>query len=571
MASQSVMVMEQDRLMWDRIELSYSDDSNGEQREVVLPFRILAMANFSGKEAGDDTTPLVTHTVTAESVESLLKALQITFSFTFPVGQKSIDASLVIEQFSDFLPQSLITRVKPLRQLSEVISLLERQEQSDFSTQPEWLQQHLLQCGVNSSEPLPRLVSISLLRTTLQQLLNRVLHQPRFIELETLWRDLLVIVTALKGKSALLDILDIHYDRLRDDCGTGQEVFSSQLYHLLYNIEYGQFGGVPYSVAVLGFSFGPKRHQIRLLQQLAAIGSRCFLPFIAQASPAFFQVNSFRDLSTSRGLRELHQGPSFIHWRGFQQQENSRYIALTLPGVLRRLPYHSQTQSGTAFDEEIKSDARQMIWGSAAFDYVVCLLESYEKYGSAIDAVGPVGGRCPRPQQLNSNDHYRYPFVDLRISEARESELADLGFMPLVLNGGGDAAHFHSANSIHWGGLGGLSGDQEAVLDRRLNAQLPYLLLVTRVAHYLKVIERDRLGGLTTPAEVVSQLNHWLQQYVSDVDNPVAAVRARRPFRAAAVTLMGSDDSQQHTLQLQLVPHLKIVGARFSLSLQGTI
>ncbi|MBF0219694.1 MAG: type VI secretion system contractile sheath large subunit [Gammaproteobacteria bacterium] len=557
----------------DRVQVALVDEDAEGGYQVELPFRLLVLGNFSGADSDAVSDRLTTITVSHANVESLLKQFHITLDMLLDLGGIEVDAVVNLESFSDFLPQMLLHQVAPLQLIHHCCEALADGETLDLSDKPAWLQQLLQQCGaVGGDDAFPALVSLSLLRRAISHGISSILHDERFLQLETLWRDLLELVGGLGSHCCSVDILDVTYQQLESDCGGKQDVEFSQLYHLLYNIEYGQFGGVPYSAVVLAFSFGPQRPQVRLLEQLAFIGSRCHLLFIAQAAASFFNIDSIRQLSSINGITELLQGPSYIYWRAFQERDNARYVALTLPGVLRRLPYRAEAAAADlSFNEAVSGSGSKMIWGSAAFDYALCMVRSYQQFGTPIDAVGKVGGRIYRPSYLQGSAS-GYPFVNLVLSERRERELAELGFLPLTLDASGEFATFYSANSVHWGSLRHLAGERENILNRRLGAQLPYLLMIARVAHYLKVIQRDRLGSLATVEEIADELNHWLQQYVCDSESPPTVVRKRRPFRQALLTQCGfSDGEHWPQLELQLVPHTQHNGAKFALNLNCSL
>jgi type VI secretion system protein ImpC len=95
---------------------------------------------------------------------------------------------------------------------------------------------------------------------------------------------------------------------------------------------------------------------------------------------------------------------------------------------------------------------------------------------------------------------------------------------------------------------------------------------VSRLAHYLKVMQREHLGAWRNRAEVEKELGHWIQQYVTDMANPAPSVRARRPLRQAKIEVLevpGKTD--WYLVRLNITPHLKYLGSPFSLAVSGKL
>ena len=109
-------------------------------------------------------------------------------------------------------------------------------------------------------------------------------------------------------------------------------------------------------------------------------------------------------------------------------------------------------------------------------------------------------------------------------------------------------------------------GRQQA-LNQRLEIQLPYMLISCRFSQYLKVMQRENIGSWQTRSQLDQSLNNWLKQYVYDMDNPAASVRARRPLRNARVTVRELEENAGwYVVSISLTPHFKYMGLPFTLT-----
>ncbi len=159
------------------------------------------------------------------------------------------------------------------------------------------------------------------------------------------------------------------------------------------------------------------------------------------------------------------------------------------------------------------------------------------------------------------------------ISERREYELAEQGFIALTMRKDSDNAAFFSANSCQKPKFFGQTKEgKEAELNYKLGTQLPYMFVVSRLAHYIKVIQRENIGTWKDRNELEKELNEWIRQYVADMDNPAPGVRSRRPLRKAEITVSDVEgDPGWYKVSLKVSPHFKYMGSSFTLSLVGKL
>jgi len=163
--------------------------------------------------------------------------------------------------------------------------------------------------------------------------------------------------------------------------------------------------------------------------------------------------------------------------------------------------------------------------------------------------------------------------TEIAITDRREYELAEQGFISLVYRKGSDNAAFFSANSVQKPKYFGETAEgKTAETNYKLGTQLQYMFVMTRLAHYVKVIQRENLGTFKQRNELERELNDWLRQYISDQDNPLPGIRQRRPLRKAEIKVEEVEgEPGWYRVGMKVVPHLKYMGAFFELSLVGKL
>jgi type VI secretion system protein ImpC len=302
-------------------------------------------------------------------------------------------------------------------------------------------------------------------------------------------------------------------------------------------------------------------------------------PFIAAASSQFFGVDSFSDLPGLKDLSAVFEGPQYAKWRSFRESEDSRYVGLTLPKYLLRLPYGADTVPAKSFNykEEVSEGNDNFLWGNTAFAFAGRLTDSFAKYRWCANIIGPQGGGAVEDMPLYNYESMgeiqtKIP-TQVLISERREFELAEEGFIALTMRKGSDNAAFFSANSCQKAKFFGTSAEgKDAELNYKLGLQLPYMMVINRMAHYIKVIQRENIGTWKGRGELEDELNTWIRQYVSDQDNPGPGVRSRRPLRRAQISVTDvAGDPGWYSVSMKVMPHFKYMGASFTLSLVGKL
>ena len=421
---------------------------------------------------------------------------------------------------------------------------------------------------------------ISGLDEKLSAQMNAILHNEDFQKLESAWRSLKYLVDHTDFReNTKIEVLSVTKEDLLDDFEDAPEITKSGLYKTAYTAEYGQFGGQPYGLMVGNYEFSPGPQDIALLQNIAAVSTMSHAPFISAAGAKFFGLDSFEALPNLKDLESIFEGPQYAKWQSFRESEDARNIGLTVPHFLLRLPYGQDTVPAKTFDfsEDVSSGNNDFLWGNAAFTFASRMTESFAKYRWCANIIGPMGGGAVEDLPL-----YQYESMgsietkiptEVMVSERREFELAEQGFIGLTMRKGSDNAAFFSGNSVQKPkNFGSSEEGKVAELNYKLGTQLPYNFVVSRLAHYMKVIQRENIGTWKARGELESELNTWIKQYVSDQENPGPGVRSRRPLRKAQIEVNEvPGEPGWYRCSLKLQPHFKYMGASFTLSLVGKL
>ena len=410
--------------------------------------------------------------------------------------------------------------------------------------------------------------------------LDAILHHPEVQKLESAWRSMKFLIDRTDFRENIkLEIINVSKEDLLDDFEDSPEVVKSGLYKSLYTAEYGQFGGQPYGAMVGNYDFGPGPQDMKLLQYVASVASMAHAPFIAAAGPAMFGVDDFNGLPQLKDLKSIFEGPQYTKWQSFRESEDARYVALTVPRFLLRLPYGPDTQPVKAFNykEDVSKSHDEYLWGNAAFTFASRLTDSFAKFRWCANIIGPMGGGAVEDLPLHQYEamgavQTKIP-TEVLVSERREYELAEEGFIGLTMRKGSDNAAFFSANSVQKPKFFGISKEgKEAETNYKLGIQLPYMFVINRMAHYLKVIQRENIGTWKERSDLERELNLWITQYVANMENPAPEVRSRRPLRQAQVTVENVEgEPGWYKVSLKVRPHFKYMGAFFTLSLVGKL
>lgn len=410
--------------------------------------------------------------------------------------------------------------------------------------------------------------------------LDVIFHSEGFQEMESAWRGLKFLVDRTDFRQNIkVEMLSVAKDELLADFDDSPEVVRSGLYKHVYTAEYGQFGGQPIGAVITNYDFGPGAQDIKLLQYLASVGAMSHAPVIGAASTQMFGVDSFEEVPNLKDLQSIFEGPKYAKWNSFRQSEDARYVGLTAPRFLLRLPYGQDSNPVKAFNytEASSGSTANYLWGNTAFAFATRLTDSFANYRWCPNIIGPQSGGAVENLPLHTFESMgqlqsKIPTETL-VSDRREYELAEQGFIALTMRKGTDNASFFSANSVQKPKFFGNSEEGKAAeLNYKLGTQLPYMFIINRLAHYIKVLQRENIGSWKTRVELETELNKWIRQYVADQENPSADVRSRRPLRNAQITVEDVEgEPGWYRVSMAVQPHFKYMGADFTLTLKGKL
>lgn len=401
---------------------------------------------------------------------------------------------------------------------------------------------------------------------------NAVLHHPDFQRLEAGWRGLRYLVESVPdGANVKVRVLTAGWRELVKDQERALEFDQSQLFRKVYNEEFGTPGGEPYGMLVGNYDVCHRPYpdhptdDLGALRGIAAVAAAAFAPFVAGVDPRVLELDSFADLDLPLNLDRTFEQLDYLKWRQFREAEDARFVGLALPRMLLRRPYGDEPGGGPGFGFREDAAARGgYLWGNPAFALAAAAARAFAESGwladvrgtragldtgglvTGLPAVGYGTGAAETPRAV----------TDVQVTDTRERELADLGFIPLCHTPGAAEAAFYTTPSAQ---KPKAYTDPTAAANARLSAMLQYMLCASRFAHYLKVMIRDRVGSFTTPELIEDALNKWLLTYVTGNDNASPETKARYPLRegkAQVREIDGKPGAYQCTVHLR--PHFQL-------------
>ncbi len=411
----------------------------------------------------------------------------------------------------------------------------------------------------------------------LSQQLNLILHNEDFKKLEGTWRGLHHLVNNTETDETLkIRVFNISKKELgrtlKKFKGTAWD--QSPLFKKMYEDEYGTPGGEPYGTLIGDYEFDHTPPDVEILQGMGQIAAAAHAPFIAATAPALMNMDSWQQLGDPRDLTKIFQTPEYAPWRSLRDSEDSRFVALTMPRFLARLPYGAKTSPVEEFDFEEDAegaDHSKYCWSNSAFAMGVNVNRAFKLYGwcsriRGVESGGMVEGLpCHTFPTDDGGVDMKCP-TEIAITDRREAELAKNGLMPLSHWKNTDYAVFIGAQTLH---KPAEYDDPDATANDNLGSRLPYLFASCRFAHYLKCIVRDKIGSFKEREDMEKYLNNWIMNYVEpDPHNATEEAKARRPLAAAEVTVAEVEGNPgYYAAKFFLRPHYQLEGLTASLRL----
>lgn len=378
----------------------------------------------------------------------------------------------------------------------------------------------------------------------LSQQVNEIMHKPEFQQLEASWRGLNYLVMQSETSTMLkIKVLNISKKDLVKDFKASPEFDQSALFKKIYEEEYGTFGGAPYAALVGDYEFSRHPEDFYLLEELSHVAAAAHAPLISAANPGLFGLESFADIGKPRDLAKIFDTVEYAKWKSFRESEDSRYVGLVLPHVLGRLPYGADNVpvEAFAFEEDVDgTDHSKYLWTNASYAYAARLTDAFANFGWLAAIRGVEGGGLVEglPAHTFKTDDGEVALkcpTEVAITDRTEKVLSDLGFLALVHCKNTDYAAFFGGQSVQ---KAKSYNTDAANANARLSAQLPYIFAVSRIAHYMKSIMRDKIGSFASRQNVQDFLNTWLAQYVLLDDSASQEAKSKYPLREARVDVV---------------------------------
>jgi type VI secretion system ImpC/EvpB family protein len=414
--------------------------------------------------------------------------------------------------------------------------------------------------------------------------LDAILHHPAYQKLEASWRGLSYLVNKLPDNDSVkIRVLNITWAELVQDQSRALEFDQSQLFRKVYEAEFGHPGGEPFGILLGDYEI---RHRpsaehpfddLEALSKISGVAAASFAPFVAGVHPTFFGLDSFTEIERPLDFSKIFEQMEYLKWRSFRQVEDARFVGLTLPRMLLRVP-HKPVEPGSRtihFREEVEGpDRSKYLWGNSVYAFGAVVMRCFLSSGWLADIRGVRQGMDDTGDQICLDDGGLvtglpvHAFATDRrgmaikcsteviITDSREKELDELGFIPLCHCHDTEFSAFYSNGSVQ---KPKQYDDLKATTNARLSAMLQYMLCVSRFAHYLKVISRDMVGSMASPEDCEHYLGQWLRSYTTASDTAGPDVKAKYPLREAKVAVRERPDKPgSYNCVIHLRPHFQL-------------
>lgn len=390
--------------------------------------------------------------------------------------------------------------------------------------------------------------AIAAIDSALSSQLAAVMHNDKFQKLEGSWRGLNhLVMNSETGSQLKIRMMNLTKNELGKDLEKAVEFDQSQIFKKIYESEFGTAGGQPYAALIGDYEFSSHPDDISMLSKMSNVAAAGFCPFISAAAPEMFGFDSYTELSKPRDLEKVFDSAEYIPWRSFRDSDDSRFVTLAMPRVLARLPYGKATKPVEAFNYEevgvgadgrhVATDHNDYCWMNAAYALGTTLTKAYAEYGWCTSIRGAEGGGKVEglPSHTFVSDDgdvdQKCP-TEIGITDRREAELSKLGFLPLCHYKNTDYAVFFGAQTTQ---KPKKFDNPDATANAAISARLPYIMATSRIAHFLKVMARDKIGSFLEASDAEEWLNRWISGYVNGSPGASAEMKARYPLAEARV------------------------------------
>lgn len=454
------------------------------------------------------------------------------------------------EKEATLAPEAAEAETAELSFLEQAIGATKQTSRDETEELLKTLTQEAMKGTIKWDKNLSKTVNaaIAAIDKTMSKQLAVVMHHEKVQKLEGSWRGLNhLVMNSETGSQLKIRMLNLSKKELSRDLEKAVEFDQSQIFKKIYESEFGIAGGQPYAALVGDYEFSSHPDDISLLSKVSNVAAAGFCPFISASAPEMFGFDSFTELSKPRDLEKIFDSAEYIQWRSFRDSEDSRFVTLAMPRVLARLPYGSATKPVEAFNYEevavgedgrhLTTDHNEYCWMNAAYALGTTLTQAYAEYGWCTSIRGAEGGG--KVQGLPSHtfvsddgDVDQKCPTEIGITDRREAELSKLGFLPLCHYKNTDYAVFFGAQTTQ---KPKKFDNPDATANAAISARLPYIMATSRIAHFLKVMARDKIGSFMEADEAEEWLNRWISGYVNGSPGASAEMKARFPLAEARV------------------------------------
>jgi type VI secretion system protein ImpC len=418
---------------------------------------------------------------------------------------------------------------------------------------------------------------IARLDEKLSQQINAVIHAPEFQQLESAWRGLNYLVMNSETDASLkIRFMNVSKTELSGHFRMypGARWDQSPIFKQIYEAEFGQLGGEPYGALIGDYYFSHEPLDVQLMRALSKVSGSAHAPFFAAAAPTLMGMDSWTELMNPRDLSTIFETPDYAAWKSLRDSDDAKYLGLCMPRVLSRLPYGAKSDPVEEFAFEEDTDGHQgnnYGWMNAAYAMAANINRAYKEYGwtTRIRGVESGGEVMNLPVHTFPTDDggidLKCP-TEIAISDRREAELSKSGLLPLIHRKNTDKAAFLGAQSVY---RPKKMMTDLATASENLASRLPYMFAVSRFAHYLKCMVRDKIGSTKEKSQLQRWLSDWIHLYVDgDPKNSSEETKARRPLAEASVEVIEDEQNPgYYSAKFFLRPHYQLEGMDIGLSL----
>jgi len=527
--------------------MKYEVETGNCKVAVKLPFVVGVIGDFSGtptqkvKALYDRKFVQIDRDNLDEVMKQMTPGLNLRVENTLAGDGSDLDIQLNFQSMADFEPARVVAQVAPLSKLLEIRNqrlreLPEADESQTDDKQVKSIRNEIVDIDGRISKQL-----------------TAIMHHEAFQRLEGSWRGLCYLVmNSETGMDLKIRVLNCSKKDLQQDLEKAAEFDQSDFFRKMYEAEFGMPGGTPYAVLIGDFEFQNHPDDIAMLRNMSSIAAAGFCPFIGSTGCEMFGFDSWKELNAPQDISKIFDTPRYTSWNSFRESENSRFVVLTMPRTLARLPYGADTTPIDEFEFEevmLGPDKQSIIvahesycWMSTAFVMGARLSDAFARDGWCTSIRGFEGGGKVEnlPAHVvraeNGDVEIRCP-TEVLISDRREKEISDLGFLPLCYLKDRDCAVFFGGQTTQKPKKYESKVGDEATANAAICARLPYAMATSRIVHYLKCIARDKFGDIMERDDYEKYLNRWIMDYVTPDGIVGHEFKARSPFAAAAIEL----------------------------------